>query len=204
MDIQIHLHIRGGFCLWKSIEYLAVWRTCDGVLNFCYRCNSSWFIFLDRLIFGMTWGICQALKSYLAVSCTTKSTVIHGFSIQCPRIASSIISSLLQHHYHTVFWSMRPSLKLSKSVTLQLISGFDGKNIRQRPLYKGVGLLHYLHSIISSSKSPRGQTIKTDDRGPKDVTVRCQIVVDKMSRNLFLPPSTGFILDTQTSSKKVE
>lgn len=50
-----------------------------------------------RLNFGMTWGICQILKFYLAVSCTTKSTVIHSFSIQCPRIASSIISSLLQH-----------------------------------------------------------------------------------------------------------
>lgn len=100
--------------------------------------------------FGLTWGICQILKFYLALSCTTKSTLMHSLSIQCPRTASSIVSSLLQHHNRAVFWSLWPSLKLSLSVTLQLILGSDGKNIRQWPLYKGVGLLHYLHSIISS------------------------------------------------------
>lgn len=119
----------------------------------------------------MTWGICQTLKFYLAVSHTTKFTLLtQFFSIQWPRIASSIISSLLQHHCQVVVWSLRPSLKLSMPVTLQLILGFDVKYIRQWPLYKGVGLLHYLHSIISSSKSPQGQIIKADDRGSKIVT----------------------------------
>lgn len=114
------------------------------------------YVSWERLNFGLAWGICQILKFYLAVSCTTKSTVVHSFSIQCPRTVSSIISSLLQHHYHAVFWSLRPSLKLSKSLTLQHISGFWWQKHQTMAFVQGSGIatlspLNYI-SVKESSR----------------------------------------------------
>lgn len=77
------------------------------------------------------------------------------------------------------------------------ILGFDGKNIKQWPLYKGVRLLHYLYSIVSPSESCQGQIIKTDDRGSKDVTILLSSGGWHVSQSVF-PPSPGFIPSTET------
>lgn len=145
--------------------------------------NSTGFRYnKERLNFEMSWGICQILKFYLAVSCTTKSTV---FPCSAPGQPAASYHHLCNIITMQSFEVSEPSLKLSKSVTLQFIFSFDGTHFRQWPLYMGVGLLHYLHSIMSSPKSPQGQTIKADDRGSKDVTVSLLTVVDKISHNLF-------------------
>lgn len=80
-----------------------------------------------------------------------------------------------QQHHIMAFATSLPHSLLKFETIPEIISvsntGFDGKNIRQWPLYKGVGLLHYLQSIISYSKSPQGQIIKADDQDSKNVTV---------------------------------
>lgn len=170
MDICINLHVRGGFRLWQSI-----WQsdTTDGGLNIMiYSCSSTWITSHQWDWILERHEVCVRYLNSTWQRLAPQSPLLYTlFPLSAHRIAGSIISSLLQHHYHAVFWSLRPSLKWSKQGTLQVILGFDVKNIRQWPLYEGVWQLHYLLSIVSSRKSPQGQTIKADDRGSRDVTV---------------------------------
>lgn len=101
LDIHIHLYIRGGFCLYQRafgsvrvmgvLEIVMVSNDVTVFVSYITRGSELWND--ERYLSDIKIPLGSVL--HLKVHCYTQ------FSIQRHRIRCSIVSSLLQHRYHT-------------------------------------------------------------------------------------------------------
>lgn len=131
---------------------------------------------------------------------------VHPHTVQCPRVASSIVSSALQRFCHVVSWSLEsiPAIISVGNTSTHLI--FWWQKHQTTAFVQGSGTATL--SLTSSLKSPQGHLIKADDRDSKKIkrykinTMIQKVLIEVSWNVMFHPWNTYFWFKSKFWKKK--